>query len=582
MNNIYIPAWHYRAPGIVQRTWGWSPIEEMVLLSLDRNLGTIDDIRASLGISRQIVSSTVARLMQFGLVEMRLSPQSVLATSVVGRNFIRAGRALPERTTDREISTSVVYEKVGQSVFRTRNVDTIPISKLPAQGAIVNFPSGDAPETVYSMMQRVNEFIAGTLRPGEWLRGIQANSSFLEPRFLVLNLDDVKDGVLPQGASEQLVEALKATIKTGILPKTAAPPANQPSTIETSFEADHIIVGSNQHLQRFEEIVGAAKSHVFVLSTFVASQSDQKGKENRERIWRSLEEACKRGVKCHLFFGTSLDRAKHAMAMQELYTRLSAVREMRGYLLLQRDSVGSHAKVLVADDGHDGAAVVMGSCNWLSSPFSAVEVSAELREAHAVATALDLLREIIAKLSSASRSVETLEFMASELRRERSRLSPALEVPARAKLIVLRAGDHERLLRVAAHEAKERFICCTNKVGANMVPGLFDPAEVAGRRLGDVRVYYSRRSGPVKRGHVTKHRERLHGVVELMGVPEPQLHAKFLAWDKDHVVVSSLNWGSQSGLEDNPLDEIGLYLEGPNLASSLLDKFEAESKLNEV
>lgn len=582
MNNIYIPAWHYRAPGIIQRTWGWSPIEEMVLLSLDRNLGTIDDIRASLGIPRQIVGSTVARLMQFGLVEMRLSPQSVLATSGVGHNFIRAGRALPERTTDREIGISVVYEKVGQSVFRTRDVDTIPISKLPAQGAIVNFPSGDAPETVYSMTQRVNEFMAGTLRPGEWLRGIQANSSFLEPRFLVLNLDDVRDGVLPQGASDQLGEALKATIKTGILPKTTTSPARQPLAMETSFDADHLIVGSKQHLQRFEEIVSAARAHVFVLSTFVASQSDQKGKENRERIWRSLENACKRGVKCHLFFGTSLDRAKHAMAMQELYTRLSAVRQMKGYLLLQRDPVGSHAKFLVADDGHDGAAVVMGSCNWLSSPFSAVEVSAELREAHAVATALDLLREIIAKLSSASRSVETLGFMASELRRERSRLSPALEVPPRAKLTVLRAGDHERLLRVAAHEAKERFVCCTNKVGANMVPGLFDPAEVAGRRLGDVRVYYSRRSGPVKRSHVTKHRERLNGIVELIGVPEPQLHAKFLAWDKDNVVVSSLNWGSQSGLDDNPLDEIGLYLEGPKLASSLLDKFEAENKLSEV
>lgn len=56
----------------------------------------------------------------------------------------------------------------------------------------------------------------------------------------------------------------------------------------------------------------------------------------------------------------------------------------------------------------------------------------------------------------------------------------------------------------------------------------------------------------------------------------PQLHAKFLAWDSDHLVVSSLNWGSQSGLEDNPLDEIGLFLEGPNLATSLLETFERE------
>jgi phosphatidylserine/phosphatidylglycerophosphate/cardiolipin synthase-like enzyme len=209
--------------------------------------------------------------------------------------------------------------------------------------------------------------------------------------------------------------------------------------------------------------------------------------------------------------------------------------------------------------------------------LSAVEVSAELTDPNAVAEGLDLLREIVSKLSSASRSVETLQFIASELRRQRNMLSTPEETQApAATLTILHAADHQRLLRAAAHDAQHRFVCCTNKVGANMVPALFDPAEVAGRRLSDVRIYYSRRTGPVKRSHVTKHRERLHGIVDLIGVPEPQLHAKFLAWDTDHVVVSSLNWGSQSGLEDNPLDEVGLYLEGPRLATSLLKKFEAE------
>jgi hypothetical protein len=35
-----------------------------------------------------------------------------------------------------------------------------------------------------------------------------------------------------------------------------------------------------------------------------------------------------------------------------------------------------------------------------------------------------------------------------------------------------------------------------------------------------------------------------------------------------------MNWGSQSGSPDNPLDEIGLHLEGPGLATCLLAKFE--------
>jgi hypothetical protein len=549
----------------------------MILLSLDRSPGTIHDVAEMLKIPRQVVGSTVARLMQFGLVEVRLAPRPVLITSGIGQNFIRSGRALPERTADREIGISVVYEKVGLSVFRTKDVDTIPITKLPATGAIIRFPDGDPPETHYSMMQRVNEFMVGMLRSGEWLRGVQATSSFLEARFLVLDLDEIGAGVFPRGASERLVNALKATIETGVLPQTATISPERPASIRTRFKADQLIVGADQHLQRFEQIVGAAKSNIFVLSTFVASQSDEKGRDRRERIARALEDACRRGVKCHLFFGTSLERAKHAAAMQELYLRLSTARQTRGYLLVQRDPVDSHAKFLVADDGHDGVVVLMGSCNWLHSPFSAVEVSVELTETNAVAEGIDLLREIVSKLSSASRSVETLQFMASELRRSRNMLSISEDAQApTATLTILHAADHERLLRLAAHEAQQRFICCTNKVGANMVPALFDPAEVAGRRLSDVRIYYSRRSGPVKRGHVTKHRERLHGIVDIIGVPEPQLHAKFLAWDSNHIVVSSLNWGSQSGLEDNPLDEIGLYLEGSELATSLLEKVEAE------
>jgi PLD-like domain len=578
---IFIPAWHYRARAIVQRIWGWSPIEEMVLLALDRTPGTIEEVATSLRIHNQIANSAIARLMQFGLVEVQLSPIPGLTTSNVGHDFIRSGRALPERTEDREVGISLVFEKVGQSVLRNRDVATVPLSRLPPSELVVAFPMEEAPETDDTMAQRVSHFMAGSLRPGEWLRGVQAISSVIERKFLVFDLDDVKNGVLPEGASDHLIRALQTTIKTGVLPQTATQqPSPSPST-QTTFEADQFIVGSEQHLERFERIVGDAKSDVLVLSTFVASQADERGKEQRERMWRALEEAVNRGVRCHLFYGTSLDdRAGNAIAMQELSQRLSAVRRSRGFVLVQRESVGSHAKIVAADDGQGGAVVLLGSCNWLSSPFSGVEISAEMRENQAVAIGLDLLRSIVSKLSSARRSMEILQFMASELRRGRSMLSPAGEAAERppAELTVLYADDHERLLRVAAHEADQSFVCCTNKVGATMVPALFNPAEVAGRRIEDVRVYFSRYTGPTKRRHVAAHRERLNGLVDLIGVRDPQLHAKFLTWDKDHVVISSMNWGSQSGLPDNRLDEIGLYIRGPDLATYLLEKFEAQLK----
>ena len=42
----------------------------------------------------------------------------------------------------------------------------------------------------------------------------------------------------------------------------------------------------------------------------------------------------------------------------------------------------------------------------------------------------------------------------------------------------------------------------------------------------------------------------------------------------DHVVVSTMNWGSQSGRTDDPLDEIGIHLEGSGLAAELLERIE--------
>jgi phosphatidylserine/phosphatidylglycerophosphate/cardiolipin synthase-like enzyme len=572
---IYLPAWHYRARAIVQRTWGWSPIEEMILLALDRTAGTIEDVATLLGIPIQVAGSTVARLMQFGLVEVRFSPAPQLATSSVGHDFIRLGRALPEWTEDREIHISLVLEKVGHSVLRNRDVETVPVNRMTNGDRTIDFPSGG--ETDDTMAARVTQFVSGMLRPGEWLRGVQTINSVLERKYLAIELNDVKDGLLPEGASQDLIRALQATINTGSLPEASDPQPSRSQTVDTTIGAEQLIVGGDQHLERFERIVGQAQTDIFVLSTFVASQSDERYTERHERVRKALERACQRGVRCHLVYGTTLDaKRENAIAMHELDVRLSSLRRARGFVLTQRDSVGSHVKCLAADDGQEGVVVLLGSCNWLSSPFSAVEVSVELTENHAAAAGLDLLRSIISPLSSASRSIEILQFSASDLRRTRSPLSSSTEVGERmpVRMTILQADDHERLLRKVAHEASDRFVCCTNKVGATMVPGLFNPAEIAGRRLGDVRVYYSRRSGPIKRRHVTAHRERLNGVVDLIAVQDPQVHAKFLLWDTDHVVVSTMNWGSQSGSPDNPLDEIGLYLEGPSLAISLLAKFE--------
>jgi hypothetical protein len=507
-----------------------------------------------------------------------MSPRPLFSTSAIGRETVRTGRPLPERTADREISVSLVYERVGRSIFRRRAVKLRSASDIGPVAGIVRFDRDEPDENDETMSLRAARFMAGTLRPGEWLRGTKAVNSVITRRYLEIDLADARDGVFPEGASDALKDALRATLATGVLPIQRAAERSPMPSVEVELEADDLILGAREQLNLFVEIVDRAERDVFVLSTFVASQNDEKGREERDHLLNSLDRAVKRGVRCHLFFGTSLDEgAKHASAMQEIKTRLSAGGLIRGTLLVHRDPVRSHAKVLAADDGDGGAVVLVGSCNWLSTPFNAVELSVRLGDGEGAAVGLDLLRSIVVALPEASRSVESLRFMAAEARRRSQETAGRREVPSDAKmtsLSVVYAADHERLLRRAAHEASTRFICCTNRVGANMVPALFTPAEVAGRRLNDVRVLYSRHTGPTKRRHVAEHRERLHGIVDLLPCRIPQLHCKFLLWDDDNVVVSTLNWGSQSGRADDPLDEVGIHIQRPGIAVELLGRLE--------
>jgi hypothetical protein len=226
----------------------------------------------------------------------------VLTTSAVGLDFLRSNRALPGRTEDREVGISLIFEKVGHSVLRNRDVTTIPIKHLRSPGRAVPFPPGEAPETDSTLAQRVNRFVSGTLRPGEWFRGVQAISAVIEQKYLILDLDDVKNDIFPPGASDALLRALQSTIETGQLPQASSSQQSRVQPLKIAFKADELILGSEQYVECFERIIGAAKSDVFVLSTFVASQFEERGRERRERIWKALERAVDRGVRCHLFY----------------------------------------------------------------------------------------------------------------------------------------------------------------------------------------------------------------------------------------------------------------------------------------
>ncbi len=577
---LLIPAVWYRARAVIERRWGWSPVEEEVLLVLRERPGTSASVATELGIAHQVVEAAVSRLMRFGLIEVRVSPEPALAMTEAARAHLLAGRSLPERAQRREMTVSLVFDKLGGSVFRHRDVKPLKtLKRLPQGATIVEFPEGEEMETDSSMEDRVRHLLSSSLRAGEVFAMVRANLSVIEKRFIQIDMDRARDGALPEGTSDALRAAVREHLASGQLPaiRPARParPACFDKPVETTLSQKQIVFGGPDHLRRLEEVVDAARSDVFVLSTFVAAQDDTKAHLGQDRVWAVLERAVRRGVRVHLFFGSSLDEGgKHTRAMAELQSRLRAA---GAGVAAHLSPVHSHAKFLIADDGSDGASALMGSCNWLQSPFRAHELSIELRE-DAVAGCLDLLEAISAAVPTARDSRDAMQAMRTALKLKRAPLIEASDRDdaTRVTIRLLAAPDHLPLLRRAAHDAVERLVVMTHRMGSPMIQNVFDPAHVAAARIASVQALYSVPSGEVKKRDVRAAGERSGGSVDLRKVQsrDAMIHGKALLWDHDDVVVTSFNWGSQTASEDKPLDEIGIHIQGRGIADVLYQVLE--------
>lgn len=102
--------------------------------------------------------------------------------------------------------------------------------------------------------------------------------------------------------------------------------------------------------------------------------------------------------------------------------------------------------------------------------------------------------------------------------------------------------------------------------------------EVAAGRPGvNVVIVYTQTSGPIKNRHGRALAEEARGNgVTLARTPKRlPLHGKFVAWDQDDVIVTSLNWASASSDPDFPWGDIGVHVHSERIASDVLVRLEA-------
>jgi phosphatidylserine/phosphatidylglycerophosphate/cardiolipin synthase-like enzyme len=376
---------------------------------------------------------------------------------------------------------------------------------------------------------------------------------------------------LPPDPATELVDAIRRAAKDNRpgMAMTIKPPRRSTASMTEGkvvrtlpIRPDDIVLSGKDHRDRLIEILRQARTRLIMHSTFL-----------REDAFIELQEefarAAKRGVKIDIFWGadrSESDRKANLDAAIAINHRITADPNLRGRARVHLYTTRSHAKLLIADATGRTAGefvAVVGSCNWLYSGFNRVEASVVLRHPHVVARVAQEFAELIFDIATSSDTASDLTSLARTLRTH--------EVPGgEAELLLVKGDEHAGLMRQARETAGKSIMVGGDRLGLAAEARTIIPMMAAAKRSVEGILCYSKPSGPVTRRDAKDLAALARSAgVRLIQIDDHELHGKFLLWDEDHLVITSLNWSSADTRSDAPQGEIGLYIKSPSLADNV-------------
>ncbi|TNC45040.1 phosphatidylserine synthase [Rubellimicrobium rubrum] len=571
---IAIPVYRLSCKVGIDRGRAWSVIEELVLWALAQKARTIAELSTQSGLHRQLIVASVARMMRFRLVELSVrSNGAVFQASSYGKEVVASGRTLPFFPKREAKRVSFVIERVAGNFFpggQVRLVSEAALAQEVDDDLRVVVVEGGGP----TMSHEANFARLSKIAARGWeeqLAIVDGRTASLRSEFMLIRVVDGVPRNLPDTASETLrrVIATAAAVPRGTstVPVEYQGPSPEPETVPSvhacSFGPDDVVIGGSAQLALFQRILRLAHRRVIIHSTFL----------DHKRFRELLDEiraACIRGVSFDLLWGAeTLDADednRNGVAAVEIARIIREDRDLARRFRIHLRSTGSHSKLLLADSLEGDWTAAVGSCNWLSSPFRAVELTAVLSDPHVVADVAEALQRMVGRRGLSDDIATEMSLVARELRR----LTPR---GGSAQVSLLLGDRHDALMRSASGQTRQRFIVGSHRLGSTARPGVMMPGEAAvSRSDATVSLLYTVPSGPLKKRHARKlAEEAAENGVRLLRV-DPPLHGKFLAWDDDDLAITSLNWASAASDLDFPQADIGVHVHAPDIAADAVKR----------
>lgn len=565
---IAIPIARFSCRVVIETSRAWSIVDEALLLAIYNEPQPMGSLSSSLGLPHQIVVASLSRLMRFRLVEVALSERgSVFQVSDFGMLSVSGGNPLPVFPKRSTKQANFVVEFATGDFFPASHV-TIPSTQRLHRhldgGTEVRFVvvAGGGPSLSHEAnLARLSEI--ATRGWDEQIASIDPRTaSVRQDEFMVFPVIDGSVRGIPEKAGEPLRQLiLDAAVRpagTRQIPVTYGGHREQPlecaAQHDCEFKEEDLVIGGAAHRDCLMSMLERAHRRMIIHSTFLDTKSF-------DALLPALRKACERGVKIDFLWGDNDEDenpTRSGVNAVSIAKRIHEDPDLRGRITFHMGSTGSHAKILLLDTEHDGWLAVVGSCNWLSTPFNAVEISAILRDQYLVADVCRLVQRLAARRAVADSLAYELAITVTDLRREPPRGGPH-------KVALIAGAAHEDVVLRASQDAQQRLLIGCDRLGSTARPGALMQGESAAGRNVEVVILYTVPAGPLKKRHARALKEEaaLNGV--RLGQAKIRLHGKLLAWDSDDLVVTSLNWTSGSVMPDAPWNDVGVHISMPNI-----------------
>jgi cardiolipin synthase len=551
----------------------WSVVEHLLLFALKERSRTATELAESSDLPPRMVVEALIYLMRAGWVEIVVKGDRTEFAITAGGLANVDLPLLPVITELVSRPMKFAIEMVHGSVLRWREIDFLSparFARLKGAGILA------LPEPAHVPVHRQADVIASLLDDDERFRGLDGSVARPGRGYALVTVIGSRIDGLPSSAAPALQhKVLEIAGKQSPSSTVSSPrPVRQTEAAlpvrRIAFAASDLILGGEDHLSHLHDVIRKARSSIVIHSTFVSL----KAMETLLPLFR--EAIATRGVQIDILWGHSAaDGAENSTGatIEECRKRIAELGLERS-LRLHSFTTRSHAKLLIADDGRGHFHATVGSCNWLSTQFKAFEASARLTDPVIVSDVLRCLSEMA--WNATGRWAGIVSDLAGRAHNLERQAVPGGGRKLDARIVL--GPQHATLFETARDNAKARIVMGSHRLGAAAETVALKPtrAAIAATEV-DALVLYGRPSGPIDGGKAASITLDGHASgLKVRRVYDPRMHAKFLLWDDNDLVITSQNLLSADPV--SPWAEVGIYLQGAAVAREFNGRIEAALK----